>query len=180
MTHQLMRAVHRWARWATEQEMDLERVATTNQAMQLVIFTLGEEEYGVPIQFVKEIIRKPAITHLPNAPTYVLGVINLRGQIIPILSLHQRFGLGSEERDQTKVVIIEFADLVVGMEVNEVSEVLTLAAERISAAPSMATTIDSNFISGVGKLQDRLLIILDVERILTDEEHSMLSRSVAS
>jgi purine-binding chemotaxis protein CheW len=156
--------------------MDIARVASVTQSVQLVVFTLGDEEYGVPIQFVKEIIRKPSVTHLPNAPAYVLGVINLRGQIIPILSLHQRFRLGSENHQETKVVIVEFADLTVGMEVNEVSEVLTLNSDRISAAPSMATTIDSNFISGVGKLQDRLLIILDVERILTDEEHSMLAQ----
>jgi purine-binding chemotaxis protein CheW len=156
--------------------MDIARVASVAHSVQLVVFTLGEEEYGVPIQFVKEIIRKPAVTHLPNAPAYVLGVINLRGQIIPILSLRQRFRLNSENHQETKVVIVEFADLTVGMEVNEVSEVLTLNSERISSAPAMATTIDSNFISGVGKLQDRLLIILDVERILTDEEHSMLAQ----
>jgi len=158
--------------------MDIERVASV-QSVQLVVFTLGEEEYGVPIQYVKEIIRKPAVTHLPNAPRYILGVINLRGQIIPILSLRERFGLAEDRQEQTKVVIVEFADLVVGMEVNEVSEVLTLAGDRISTAPAMATTINSNFISGVGKLQDRLLIILDVERILTDEEHSMLAKVMA-
>lgn len=156
--------------------MDIERVAVMTQSVQLVVFTLGEEEYGVPIQFVKEIIRKPVVTHLPNAPAYVLGVINLRGQIIPILSLHHRFGLGFNDHQETKVVIVEFAELTVGMEVNEVSEVLTISNERISPAPAMATTIDSSFISGVGKLQDRLLIILDVERILNEEEHKMLAQ----
>jgi purine-binding chemotaxis protein CheW len=155
--------------------MDIERVVATNHSLQLVVFRLGQEEYGVPINYVKEIIRKPDITHLPNAPEFVLGVINLRGQIIPILSLHQRFHIDALIDGETKVVIVEYSGLTVGMEVNEVSEVLTIADERISAAPPMATTIDSGFIMGVGKLQDRLLIILDVERILSDEEASLLS-----
>jgi len=155
--------------------MDLEHVGASEHSTQLVVFTLGDEEYGVPIQFVKEIIRKPEVTQLPNAPEYILGVINLRGQIIPILSLHERFSLQRTDDSETKVVIVEFASLMVGMEVNDVSEVLTLTKDRISSAPAMATTINSNFISGVGKLEDRLLIILDVERILSDEEHSMLA-----
>ena len=154
--------------------MSIERVKSASDSLQLVVFTLAEEEYGVPIQFVKEIIRKPEVTHLPNAPAFILGVINLRGQIIPIISLHSRFGLSRSEGAETKVVIVEYGGLVVGMEVNEVSEVLMLAGERISPAPAMATTINSSFISGVGKLDDRLLIILDVERILSDEEHSLL------
>jgi purine-binding chemotaxis protein CheW len=160
--------------------MDIERVAVANRSMQLVVFRLGQEEYGVPIQFVKEIIGKPDITHLPNAPEFVLGVINLRGQIIPILSLHQRFRIGGAVEGETKVVVVEYGGLTVGMEVHEVSEVLTLAGERISPTPPMATTIDSGFISGVGKLQDRLLIILDVERILSDEEASLLSTHAQS
>ena len=155
--------------------MSIERAGVQDTSVQLVVFTLGGEEYGVPIQYVREIIRKPEITHMPNAPEFILGVINLRGQIIPIISLHSRFSLGDVGSKETKVVIVEFANLQVGMEVNEVSEVLTLDGDRITPAPAMATTIDSGFISGVGKLNDRLLIILDVERILTDEEHSMLA-----
>jgi purine-binding chemotaxis protein CheW len=155
--------------------MSIQRAGIQGRSIQLVVFTLGGEEYGVPINYVREIIRKPEITHMPNAPMFILGVINLRGQIIPIISLHTRFNLGDVGTTETKIVIVEYASLQVGMEVNEVSEVLTLDSDRISPAPAMATTIDSGFISGVGKLQDRLLIILDVERILSDEEHSMLS-----
>ncbi|MCH7472618.1 chemotaxis protein CheW [bacterium] len=154
--------------------MDLERTAVVERSVQLVVFALGEEEYGLPIQYVKEIIRKPDITQLPNAPEFILGVINLRGQVIPILSLHERFNLGRLEDEETKVVIIDYGGLLIGMEVSEVSEVLTLDSERISPAPRMATSIDSAFIEGVGKLEDRLLIILDVERILSDEEAAML------
>jgi len=160
--------------------MAIERVAMTDHSIQLVVFRLGQEEYGVPISFVKEIIRKPEITHLPNAPEFVLGVINLRGQILPILSLHERFRISGSVEGETKVVIVDYGGLTVGMEVNEVSEVLTLAGDRISPAPPMATTIDSGFIMGVGKLQDRLLIILDVERILSDEEAMLLSNRAHS
>jgi purine-binding chemotaxis protein CheW len=155
--------------------MAIERAAVSDHSIQLVVFRLGQEEYGVPINFVKEIIRKPDITHLPNAPEFVLGVINLRGQILPILSLHERFRISGAVEGETKVVIVDYGGLTVGMEVNEVSEVLTLPGDRISPAPPMATTIDSGFIMGVGKLQDRLLIILDVERILSDEEAMLLS-----
>jgi purine-binding chemotaxis protein CheW len=160
-------------------EMDIERSrASTNDAVQLVVFTINDEEYGVPINYVKEIIRKPEVTQMPNAPEYILGVINLRGQIIPIISLHSRFSLNLPADIETKVVIVEYADLTVGMEVNEVSEVLTLDKDRISAAPAMATSIDSGFISGVGKLDGRLLIILNIEKILTDEENAMLSEII--
>lgn len=154
--------------------MDIERVGSVDQAIQLVVFALGEEEYGVPIQFVKEIIRKPEVTQLPNAPEYIIGVINLRGQIIPIISLNTRFNLSIDIATESKVVIVEYGGVTVGMEVCEVSEVMTLDSERISAAPAMATTIDSTYISGVGKLDNRLLIILDVEKIFSDEENLML------
>ena len=155
--------------------MDIEHVEQQASSVQLVVFTLGKEEYGVMIQYVKEIIRKPEITQLPNAPDFIQGVINLRGQIVPILSLSGRFHLGQEvNSDKSKVVIVEFADLTVGMEVNAVSEVLTLDTASISQTPTMATSIDSMFISGVGQLDNRLLIILDVEQILSDKEHSML------
>lgn len=159
--------------------MNLQHVAAAAESLQLVCFELGQEEYGVEIHFVKEIIRKPEITKLPNAPKFILGVMNLRGQILPIISLHERFHLPQPGKDETKVVIVECGDLLVGMEVDEVSEVLTLEGERVSAAPPLATTINSSFIRGVGKLNDRLLIILDVERILTEDEHAMLKASLA-
>lgn len=158
--------------------MSLAQVAVAAEPLQLVCFELGNEEYGVGIQFVKEIIRKPEITKLPNAPQFILGVINLRGQILPIISLHERFHLPQPDSTETKVVIVECGGLLVGMEVDEVREVLTLDGERISAAPPLATTINSSFIQGVGKLNDRLLIILDVERILTEDEHAMLRASM--
>lgn len=164
-----------------ERIMDIEHVEQQPTSVQLVVFTLGQEEYGVMIQYVKEIIRKPEITQLPNAPDFIRGVINLRGEIIPILSLSGRFHLEDDvDSKESKVVIVEFADLTVGMEVNEVSEVLTLDTSNISQTPSMATSVNSMFISGVGQLDKRLLIILDVEQILSDKEHSLLKTHLES
>lgn len=145
---------------------------------QLVVFTLSGQDYGVPIQFVREIIRHPDVTQLPNTPHFVRGVINLRGQIIPIISLAERFSF-SESSDSSKVVIVEYNNLVVGLEVNEVSQVHTLEAEKISSAPSITTSLDSDFIAGVGKLGERLLIILDVRRILSEDESEMLRQHAA-
>lgn len=150
----------------------------SDSVTQLVVFSLHGQDYGVPIQFVREIIRHPEVTQLPNTPHFVRGVINLRGQIIPIISLYERFNF-PENSDSTKVVIVEYGGLIVGLEVNEVSQVHTLSADRISNAPSITNSVDSEFIAGVGKLGERLLIILDVERILSTEENEQLRKHAA-
>ena len=149
-----------------------------SDSLQMVIFRLEDEEFGVPIQFIKEIIRRPEITHLPNTPQFILGVSNLRGEIIPIISLHTKFHMGSDPLDETKVVIVEVGGVTVGMQVNDVNEVLTLTGSQLSKPPAMASDIRSDFIAGVGKLNERLMIILDVENVLSDEEHSIM-RSIA-
>ncbi len=151
---------------------------TGGSVTQLVVFSLHGQDYGIPIQFVREIIRHPDVTQLPNTPHFVRGVINLRGQIIPIISLYERFNFSAAD-DSTKVVIVEYSGLIVGLEVNEVSQVHTLGADRISAAPSITSSVDSEFIAGVGKLGERLLIILDVERILSAEENEQLRKHAA-
>lgn len=159
----------------------MEHITNNNHSdsvTQLVVFSLHGQDYGVPIQFVREIIRHPEVTQLPNTPHFVRGVINLRGQIIPIISLYERFNF-NEVDDSSKVVIVEYGGLIVGLEVNEVSQVHTLSTERISSAPSITSSLDSEFISGVGKLGERLLIILNVERILSDEENEQLRKHAA-
>ncbi|MCC7478468.1 purine-binding chemotaxis protein CheW [bacterium] len=159
----------------------MEHITNNNHSdsvTQLVVFSLHGQDYGVPIQFVREIIRHPEVTQLPNTPHFVRGVINLRGQIIPIISLYERFNF-NEVDDSSKVVIVEYGGLIVGLEVNEVSQVHTLSADRISSAPSITSSLDSEFIAGVGKLGERLLIILNVERILSDEENEQLRKHAA-
>lgn len=140
------------------------------QAMQLVDFRLGSEHFGVPIEMVREIIRKPDITTMPNAPEHMLGVCCLRGQIIPVIDLSMRFSMDEKLDDMAKVIIVEYGDSLVGIEVSDVSEVLSLNQDAITVAPAMATKVDQDCISGVGKLDGKLLIILDMNRLLAGED----------
>lgn len=138
---------------------------------QLVVFNLGEEEYGVDILQVQEIKRLTEITRVPNAPDFVEGVINLRGNVIPVIDLHKRFQLGTTEiTDESRIVIVNVRDITVGITVDAVSEVLTLEEDAFAAPPSLVAGIDASFIEAIGKLDDRLLILLNMDRILGLDE----------
>lgn len=153
--------------------MDIELVATDQQSIKLVDFTLGGEDYGIPIESVKEIIRMPDITVLPNAPEHVLGIINLRGVIIPILSLAQRFGMTGGEGTDPKVMVIELRGTLIGLQVSDVSEVLNIDRANISDAPAMASSINRSYIAGVGKVGNRLVVILNLARLLESEQQAI-------
>lgn len=141
------------------------------QERQLVVFSLGNEEYGVDILQVQEIKRFSSITRVPNAPAFVEGVINLRGNVIPVIDLHKRFELGSfVESADSRIVIVTVQDLTLGIMVDSVSEVITLPEEAIAPPPPLVAGIDASFIHGIGKLEDRLLILLNMDRILGLEE----------
>ena len=159
------------------QEISLNDGQSADDLLQLVIFQLGGEEFGVEIMQVQEIIRMPEITRIPQSPEYVEGVINLRGKIIVVISLDTRFGLNSKELDDdSRIIIVEVGDDVVGMVVDSVSEVLRLASSSVEPAPEIISTkIQADFLKGVGKLDDRLLILLDLERVLSDEEMSQVA-----
>jgi purine-binding chemotaxis protein CheW len=147
--------------------------------LQLVTFHIADDEFGVDILKVQEIIRTMEITRVPRAPEFVEGVINLRGKVIPILSLRRRFGIESREYDtQTRIIVVEIAGMVVGFVVDGVSEVLRIGADTVEAPPAVVSGVDSEYISGVGKLEDRLLILLDLNRLLSTEEHATLAHSV--
>ncbi len=138
--------------------------------LQVVTFSLGEQ-YAVPIHQVQEIIRVGPITRVPNAPTYIEGVINLRGRILPVINLRRRLGL--PERDLTKasrIIVTEVADKTVGLLVDSVSHVIKLPGDKVEPPPEEVLDIDSDYITGVGKLQDALVIMLDLERLLKREE----------
>lgn len=142
---------------------------------QLVSFRLGAEEFAVDILKIQEIIRIMDITCVPKSPDFVEGVVNLRGKVIPIIDLRKRFGLPSDNKDKnTRIVVMNISGRVVGFIVDAVSEVLRLPASRIEPAPPMIGGIDSDYISGVGKLENRLLILLDVCRILNVKEIEMI------
>jgi len=148
--------------------------------LQLVSFQLGEEEFGVDILKVQEINRMLEIIKVPNSPVFVDGVINLRGKVIPILNLRQRFGLEKKEIDKkTRIVVVDIDGKVVGVVVDAVSEVLRLPVDTVEPPPSMVAGVESEYIKGVGKLEDRLLILLDLNKLLTTEEREMFNQSRA-
>lgn len=147
-------------------------MATNSEILQLVTFKLGNEEYAVDILKVQEINRMVEITSIPNAPSYVEGVINLRGKVIPVINLRKKFGLDSKEMDsQSRIMVVDIGSTV-GLIVDSVSEVLRLSSDTIEPPPPMtAGNGSSEYIKGVGKLTDRLLILLDIEELLKIVSH---------
>ena len=147
------------------------------ELLQLVTFSIGGEEFGVDILKVQEIIRMLDITRVPKATEFVEGVINLRGKVIPIIDLRKRFGLVSKGHDKnTRIIVIDINDMIVGFIVDSVSEVLRIPADTVEPPPPVVAGLDSEYISGVGKLDDRLLIFLDLDRLLSQEERDVLSQ----
>jgi purine-binding chemotaxis protein CheW len=145
------------------------------ELQQLVTFSIGDEGFGVDILKVQEIIRTMEITKVPRAPEFVEGVINLRGKVIPIIDLRMRFGLTTREHDKhTRIIVIEINNMIVGFVVDSVSEVLRIPASTIEPPPPVVSGLESEYISGVGKLEDRLLILLDLDRLLSGEERNAL------
>jgi len=147
--------------------------------IQLVVFKLktGDTvcEYGVPITQVQEIITIATPTRLPQAPDFVEGIINLRGKIIPIIDLKKRFDMpASELSSESRSVVVEVEGQTVGIMVDEVSEVLCLSIDNIEPPPSLVGGIASEYLTGVGKMDDRLLILLDMNRILNEGEKAEL------
>ncbi|HWQ43435.1 MAG TPA: chemotaxis protein CheW [Desulfosporosinus sp.] len=137
---------------------------------QLVTFSLGSEEFGVDIMCVQEIIRIPPITRVPKAPVYVEGVINLRGNVIPVISLRTRFGMPRvEETDLSRIIVLQVQTKVFGIRVDAVTEVLHLDSEGIEPPPPIALGMDAQFIRGVGKIGERLLILLALDQIMGGE-----------
>lgn len=149
-----------------------------NEILQLVSFKIGEEEFGVDILRVQEINRMMQITKVPNAPAFVEGVVNLRGRIIPVIDLRLRIGMQKKEYDkETRIVVVEITGNTVGFIVDEVSEVLRIPRNITEAPPEMVSGLNSDYITAVGKLEDRLLILLDLEKILSSEEQKELTQS---
>lgn len=146
------------------------------ELLQLVSFAIGDEEFGVDILKVQEIIRMVEVTRVPNAPEHVDGVINLRGKVIPIISLRRRFGIERKENDKyTRIIVVELSGKVVGFVVDAVSEVLRIPRSVTEPPPSIVAGIDAEYITAVGKLEDRLLILLDLDRVLSNEERATLA-----
>ena len=146
--------------------------------MQLVSFDVGGEEFGLEILRVQEIIRIQQLTRVPNSPTFVHGVINLRGKVIPVISLRKCLGLEDRPHDkQTRIVVVEVNGNVLGFIVDSVSEVLRIPAETIEPPPRLGK-VEREYVSGVGRLDDRLLILLDLDRLMSDADQAVVQAAI--
>jgi len=144
------------------------------QELQLVIFRLAKEEYGLPITKVQEINRLVPITKLPQTPSFMEGIINLRGRIIPVIDLRKRFQItAADQSEDNRIIIVEVNGQTVGIIVDAVTEVIRLPAASVEPPPP-AFILDARYIQGVGKIDDRLLILLDIDQILTSQEEIIL------
>ncbi len=143
---------------------------TIEETLQLIGFKLGAEFFGIGIINVQEIIRHQEITMVPRTPEFVGGVISLRGRVIPVINLRKRFGMETAEKTkETRIIIVELDSGTVGFTVDAVTEVTSLSKKTIDPAPPTATGINKEYIHGVGKLEDKLMIILDLNQVLSKE-----------
>ncbi|MFZ4619080.1 MAG: chemotaxis protein CheW [Bacteroidota bacterium] len=150
---------------------------SAEELLQLVSFNIGDEEFGVDILKVQEINRMVEVTRVPNAPEYVDGVINLRGKVIPIIDLRRRFGMPRKEKDKnTRIIVVELTGKVLGFVVDAVSEVLRIPNSVTEPPPSIIAGIKAEYITAIGKLENRLLILLDLERVLSVDEHEEMRK----
>ena len=143
--------------------------------VQMVVFMIRDEEFGVEISQVKEILKLVSITRMPRSPQFIEGVINLRGQIITVVDLAKRFSLETQgQTENSRIMVVEVGESTVGMIVDSVSEVIRLPSANIEKTPALIeTSIHERYITGVGKVEDRLLILLDLNEVLTQDEKGL-------
>jgi purine-binding chemotaxis protein CheW len=140
-----------------------------DEVLQFVTFTLNDEEYAVDILSVQEINRITEITKVPNSPDYVEGVINLRGKVIPVINLRSKFGFEAKATDDdSRIIIMEIQGIVNGVIVDSVSEVLRIPASAIEAAPAVASDTISQYIKGLAKLENRLVILVEIDHLVEE------------
>jgi purine-binding chemotaxis protein CheW len=146
--------------------------------LQVVGFRIGNETYGVRIAAVREIVRVPEITSVPNAPEAIEGVINLRGKIIPVMDLRKRFGQAEIQSDKkNRILVVELDNKMLGLIVNSASEVLKIPPSDVEAPGSLFTDGESGYVTGVGKLKGRLIILLDIAKLLRRPEFKRLEEA---
>jgi len=147
----------------------MEASATGEDVLQLVTFTLKDEEYAVDILKVQEINRIVEITEVPNSPQYVEGVINLRGKVIPVINLRMKFGFEEKEFDDvSRIIIMDVNGITNGIIVDSVSEVLRIPSHIVEPAPPLASDVISMYIKGIAKFEERLIILIDIEKLIGD------------
>ncbi|QOJ24270.1 MAG: chemotaxis protein CheW [Gammaproteobacteria bacterium] len=148
-------------------------------ANEFLTFRLGSEEYGIEILKVQEIRGYDAITQIANAPDFIKGVVNLRGIIVPIVDMRIKFRLGNWTYDQfTVVIILNVAGRVMGMVVDAVSDVITLGAEQMRPTPGLGSVIDTEYIMGLGTVDERMLILIDIEKLMSSSDMGLIEQSI--
>ena len=151
------------------------KLAGEPSGQEFLVFTLGDEEYGIDILKVQEIRGYDQVTRIANTPAFIKGVTNLRGVIVPIIDLRVKFSQQSVSYDEnTVVIVLNFGQRVVGIVVDGVSDVLSLTAEQIRPAPEFAVTLATEYLTGLGSLGERMLILVDIEKLLSSEEMSLV------
>jgi len=147
------------------------------QKNRFLTFHLGKESYGIEIQFVKEIIVMQEITKVPDLPESIIGVVNLRGNVISVMDMRKRFHLRSREiDDRTCIIVVNIADLAIGLLVDTVNEVLNIPEEQVDPPPKTHSGIKNNYILGIGKVENQVKILLDIEKILHEDEMELIEQ----
>jgi purine-binding chemotaxis protein CheW len=153
---------------------------SAGKPLEFLAFTLGQEEYGIDIQKVQELRGYDTVTRIANAPEHIKGVVNLRGIIVPIIDMRIKLNLGTPTYDQfTVVIILNMASRVVGMVVDSVSDVITLTPEQIKPAPAMGSVLDTDYLVGLGTLDERMLILVDIDKLMSSTDMGLIEKLAA-
>ncbi len=158
----------------TETAEALQQRNINGDTLQITAFRLGKEEFGIDILYIREIIRMPVITRVPNAPSYVLGIFNMRGKVVPVVDITQRLGVARRDEitDETKVIVVQVNNVLVGFVVDAVSEVQRIAKDIIVPPPALMENVNTKYVEGLAKLEERLIILLDLPKLLDLESES--------
>lgn len=149
-------------------------------SQEFLAFTLGKEEYGIDILKVQEIRGYETVTKIANSPDFIKGVVNLRGIIVPIVDMRIKFNLGEPSYDQfTVVIILNISGRVVGMVVDSVSDVITLSPEQIKPSPEMGTALNTDYLIGLGTIDQRMLILVDIDKLMSSSEMGLIEKLAA-
>lgn len=161
----------------TQTRMDATADSDGNE---FLAFTLGREEYGIDILRVQEIRGYEPVTRIANAPDFIKGVVNLRGTIVPVVDMRIKFDLGTPSYDQfTVVIILNIGGRIVGMVVDSVSDVTTLTPQQIKPAPEVGTSFDTDYLIGLGTIDERMLILVDIDKLMSSSEMGLIDRLAA-
>jgi len=158
----------------------IQSLAVAEDARELLTFRLGQEEYGLNILNVQEIRGYDAVTKIANSPAFLKGVINMRGVIVPIIDMRIRFNLGEAAYNEfTVVIILNIGSRVIGMVVDAVSDVTSLKAEQVRPAPDFGTVLDTAYIDGLANVDERMIIVIDIEKLMTAEDMGLMDQAAA-